>query len=115
MSVYEFSIDDVPLQLLEPARMEATLAPKAAGALALDELLDDTTRLVLFSSVSTLLAPPGQAAYVGANEVLGALGVARAQRGAPTTTIDWGIWADVGMTSSAPGHRARDRPRPSPS
>ena len=52
---------------------------------------------VLFSSVSSLLAPAGQVDYAAANAFLDAFAVSR--RDARVVAIGWGPWSGVGMAA----------------
>ncbi|HEV8581878.1 MAG TPA: amino acid adenylation domain-containing protein [Thermoanaerobaculia bacterium] len=78
---------------------EDVLAPKVRGALALDEVFRGLPLdfLVLFSSVTAVLAQPGQVDYVAANAFLDAFACQRSGRGEPTVSIGWDAWREVGM------------------
>jgi acyl carrier protein len=77
----------------------AVLAPKVRGALALDEVFRGRPLdfCVLFSSLTAVLAQPGQVDYVAANAFLDAFAQERAARGEPTLAIGWDAWREVGM------------------
>jgi phthiocerol/phenolphthiocerol synthesis type-I polyketide synthase C len=83
---------------LDDTAIAATLRPKLGGAILLDRLTrDDPIELfVLFSSATTLLGAPGQAAYVAANLALEALARQRRASGLPAVAIGWGPIADAG-------------------
>ena len=51
----------------------------------------------LFSSVSSIVAPAGQADYAAANAFLDSF--AASQQNARVFTINWGPWSDVGMAA----------------
>ncbi|ODN69736.1 beta-ketoacyl reductase [Methylobrevis pamukkalensis] len=91
-------IDDALFQKLDRARITSVLAPKIAGA----HHLDAATRgrpldlFVLYSSATTLIGNPGQAAYVAANAYLEALARKRHAEGLPALAIAWGAIADAG-------------------
>lgn len=91
-------IDDALFHNLDARRIEAVMAPKIAGAATLDRLSRglDLDLFVLYSSATTLIGNPGQAAYVAANAYLE--GLARARRGAglPALAIAWGAIGDAG-------------------
>ena len=59
-------------------------------------------RQVLFSSVAALLGSPGQASYAAANSSMDFLPSAWRRGGSPTTAIQWGPWADIGMAAGRP-------------
>lgn len=91
-------LDDVPLADLDVARFASVLRPKLAGALALDRLTrhDPLGLFVLFSSVTTVIGTPGQAAYVAANAALEALAQRRRAAGLPGLAVQWGPIGDAG-------------------
>ncbi|MFE4022777.1 type I polyketide synthase [Streptomyces sp. NPDC059101] len=96
-------LDDGVLLLQSPERLSRVMAPKARGAwnlhaLTLDEQLDF---FVLFSSVSGLLGTPGQATYAAANAFLDGLAAFRRGLGATALAVQWGSWADTGMSARA--------------
>jgi len=64
---------------------------------------------VLFSSVAALLGSPGQSSYAAANGSLDALASASQRQGTPSTAVQWGPWADLGMAAGSAGlvNRAR--------
>lgn len=97
------AIDDAPLLAKESAAAEAVLAPKVTGLRVLDALYPDGALeiMVLFSSTSTVTRPAGQIDYVAANEYLNA--VAKARKGGRTKvySVNWGVWAEVGMAATA--------------
>ncbi|MCE7877974.1 MAG: SDR family NAD(P)-dependent oxidoreductase, partial [Betaproteobacteria bacterium PRO3] len=95
------------------------LAPKAVGALHLDELLGDAP-LDLYlpvSSTATQTPLPGQFDYAAANAVLDALAANRAERhGGVACAIGWGPWQEVGIAvdrlrESLEASQARERER----
>ena len=53
--------------------------------------------LLLFSSISSLVPPAGQVDYAAANAFLDAF--ALSQSGQPVTSVNWGLWSEVGMAS----------------
>jgi acyl carrier protein len=56
---------------------------------------------VLYSSAASLLESPGQTSYVAGNAFLDALAHQRRGSGLPATSINWGLWSDVGMGLNA--------------
>jgi acyl transferase domain-containing protein/thioesterase domain-containing protein len=107
-------IDDGLIAQKEQATIERVLAPKVQGALVLEEVLGDGPRdfMVLFSSSSAVLGPPGQVDYVAANAFLDALARRRTAAGKPTLALQWGVWNQVGMTAAVQADDAGGRPRP---
>jgi acyl transferase domain-containing protein/thioesterase domain-containing protein len=101
---------DGPLLAKTQQQIEEVFASKVHGTLVLDALLKDADLdfLLLFSSVSGIVAPGGQADYVGASAFLDAYAQsartakpARSGRKRRTIAVDWGIWAEVGMAANA--------------
>ncbi|MCV7414731.1 SDR family NAD(P)-dependent oxidoreductase [Mycolicibacterium litorale] len=94
--------DDGVVAALNQANLERTWAPKAAGALRLHVATADRQLdwWVGYSSVSSMLGAPGQAAYASANAWLDGLVAWRRAAGLPATAINWGQWSDVGMGRS---------------
>jgi acyl transferase domain-containing protein/thioesterase domain-containing protein/acyl carrier protein len=78
---------------------EQVLGAKAHGALVLSDELErrGADLLLLVSSTSTTLAPPGQVSYVAANAVLDCL--AGRHGNLRVATINFGLWAGVGVAS----------------
>ncbi|WP_290702999.1 type I polyketide synthase [Amphritea sp.] len=92
-------INDSLIRNLDQEQIKASLAAKLCGAQHLDELTRplDLDIFVLFSSVTTLLGNPGQAAYVAANHWLEALSSTRKKLDLPATCVRWGAIDDVGF------------------
>jgi acyl carrier protein len=83
-------------------RFRTALAPKAFGAYHLDRLTKDDNLdfFIVYSSVSSVLGPPGQANYATANALLDGLIADRKAKGLPATGVNFGPWAQGGMASS---------------
>ncbi|MEQ1503707.1 MAG: amino acid adenylation domain-containing protein, partial [Myxococcota bacterium] len=80
------------------------LAPKVAGALAVERALagQPVARVVLCSSLTATVAMPGQVDYVAANAVLDALAAARSRDGgARWISVGWDAWRETGMAVRA--------------
>lgn len=75
------------------------LTPKIRGTWILDRLtIDDPPDfLLLFSSISTLMAAVGQGDYTAANAYLNAFAQARTKQGRRTLSINWAMWKETGM------------------
>ncbi|MEU0373252.1 beta-ketoacyl synthase N-terminal-like domain-containing protein [Streptomyces sp. NPDC006283] len=96
-------LDDRMLGDLDEASLERVLAPKAGGALVLDELFPpgSTDFFVLFSSVGYQLGLTGQSSYAAANACLDALARRRQAAGdTGTTSFAWTSWRGAGMAVS---------------
>jgi phthiocerol/phenolphthiocerol synthesis type-I polyketide synthase D len=95
-------IDDQIVAALSRESLERVWAPKAAGALRLHAATAsrELDWWVGFSSTSSLLGSPGQAAYAAASAWLDALVAWRRASSLPATTINWGQWSDIGVARS---------------
>lgn len=91
-------LEDALLANLDADRIGAVLAPKIAGAEALDAATQkrDLDFFVLYSSATTLVGNPGQANYVAANAYLEALARRRRAAGLPALTVAWGAISGAG-------------------
>ncbi len=94
-------VEDGPLQTKTKESAARVLAAKVQGTLILDETLRNTSLdfFVLFSSVSSVIAPAGQVDYTAANAFLDAF--AASKNNATVLSINWGPWRDVGMAARA--------------
>jgi phthiocerol/phenolphthiocerol synthesis type-I polyketide synthase C len=102
-------LDDATLANLTAERFAQVLRPKVAGADNLDQLTQSLSLdyFVLFSSATTLVGNPGQAAYVAANGYLEGLARRRRAAGRPALAICWGAIEDVGVLArSEPTRKA---------
>ncbi len=91
---------DSPIAVKTQSEVEQVFTSKVHGTLVLDELLAERKLefMVLFSSSSAVLAPPGQCDYVAANAFLDAYALSRAERHG-AVAIAWGTWKRIGMTA----------------
>jgi NADP-dependent 3-hydroxy acid dehydrogenase YdfG/acyl carrier protein len=82
-------------------RFMTVLAPKVHGAWNLHELTSGVALdfFVLCSSVASVFGAPGQGAYAAGNAFLDALAAHRRTSGRVGLSINWGVWAEVGMAT----------------
>ncbi|WP_328341930.1 type I polyketide synthase [Micromonospora sp. NBC_00421] len=99
------------LETQTPERFDQAWAAKAGGAFALHRATTHLplTHFVLFSSSSGLLGTAGQGNYAAANTYLDGLAAARRAAGLPGVSIQWGSWAQTGMTARAGIEERLDR------
>lgn len=100
------SINDAPILGKSALDAEGVLAPKVHGTQVLWSLLPDLSWAALCASTSTVSAPVGQVDYVAANAFLNAFAEAHDRPDRRVAAVNWGIWAEVGMTAGA--IKARD-------
>ncbi|ALX16880.1 non-ribosomal peptide synthetase [Burkholderia cepacia JBK9] len=89
-----------PIVQVERAELDAVLEPKVAGAWLLHQHsapfpLDF---FILFSSIASAWGSRDQAHYSAANRFLDALAHHRRALGLPALSVNWGPWAQGGMT-----------------
>jgi acyl transferase domain-containing protein/NADPH:quinone reductase-like Zn-dependent oxidoreductase/acyl carrier protein len=89
-------LDDGPVEEMTFERFRAVADPKIGGLLALASILKPAALdfFVVFSSTSTIFAPPMQTSYTAANAAMEAVAEAIG-----ASTISWGAWAGGGMAT----------------
>ena len=94
-------LDDGVLVQQTWERFARVLAPKVAGAWNLHRLTQGLPLdfFILFSSAAALLGSPGQGNHAAANAFLDALAHHRRALGLPATSINWGVWSEVGAAA----------------
>ena len=94
-------LDDGILRRLSRQRFADVMAPKVSGAWNLHKQTAGFKLdfFVCFSSVASLLGVAGQANYAAANAFLDGLASYRRARGLPGLSINWGSWAETGMSA----------------
>ena len=100
-------LDDGLITGLTEERIRASLAAKSLGAYNLHIFSQDLPLdfFMLYSSAAAPFGNPGQAAYVGANNMLEALAARRLSLGLPAQYIGWGPIDDTGMLTRNPKAR----------
>ncbi|ATL31770.1 type I polyketide synthase [Streptomyces formicae] len=99
-------LDDATLPNLTPERVARVLAPKVLGTVLLTELVPEAESLVLFSSAAGLLGSAGQSPYGAANAFMDAWAHHLARTGRRALSLDWGVWADVGLVAGSAARTA---------
>lgn len=95
------NLSDSILQRQSVNGFREVFAPKV-DCLARLALSQDKSRLVLFSSISSLLGTSGQANYAAANGVFDAFATMQSHYGSACVSVQWGAWSSLGMASSHP-------------
>jgi acyl transferase domain-containing protein/thioesterase domain-containing protein len=98
------TLADGPLLTKSSADAESVLAPKVRGTLVLEHVLDGEPLefFILCSSVSSIIAPPGQVDYAAANAFLDAFAEAKSSSAPyPFIALQFPRWSDVGMAADA--------------
>ncbi|NYH78255.1 phthiocerol/phenolphthiocerol synthesis type-I polyketide synthase D [Actinopolyspora biskrensis] len=83
---------------LDGTSLERVWRPKVRGGQRLHEATEgvELDWWVAFSSAAALLGSPGQTAYAAANGALDDLVRLRRERGLVATSVQWGVWGEVG-------------------
>jgi|GEM_PF-448152 len=92
--------DGVILMRRTPEMSREILAPKVYGTFVLERLFNYSPLdfFILFSSIASILVPPGQAGYAGANAFLDAFTARRKLKsGTPIISINWDRWLNTGI------------------
>ncbi|WP_082540059.1 type I polyketide synthase [Bosea sp. Leaf344] len=92
-------LDDGLIANLTPTRLHAVLRTKVDGIINLDAATEGQPLdfFVAYSSATTMVGSPGQAAYVAANAFLEGFMRRRRKLGKPALAIGWGAISDVGI------------------
>ena len=91
-----------PVARSTSTELDAVLRAKTIGTLALQEATkgEPLDFFVMFSSISAVWGSKHLAAYAAANHFLDAVAHDRRARGYPALSVNWGPWADGGMTTT---------------
>nr|VFK55470.1 MAG: malonyl CoA-acyl carrier protein transacylase [Candidatus Kentron sp. TUN]VFK61399.1 MAG: malonyl CoA-acyl carrier protein transacylase [Candidatus Kentron sp. TUN] len=95
-------LDDGVLQQLDMARFERVMAPKVAGSWHLHTLTQGIPLdfFMYFSSLTSLMGASGQSNRAAADTFMDALAHHRRAMGLPALSINWGAWANIGLTAN---------------
>ena len=98
------NIEDSAIVNLTRTQFDKSMNAKVLGAWNLHQLTChlDLDFFVLYSSVTSLLGPAGQAAYSAANSTLDALADYLRHKGVPAVAINWGAVSDYGHVADHP-------------
>lgn len=97
-TVYNQSIEEITKEnILE------MMKPKVIGSIHLHHNFKDKELdfFVLFSSITSLIAPPRLSIYAAANAFLDALAYERQREGLTAVSINWGPWSEAGMAAQS--------------
>ncbi|MEM8792309.1 MAG: type I polyketide synthase [Pseudomonadota bacterium] len=91
-------LDDDRIEEIDPERLARVCRPKVEGAALLDRFSrpHSPDHFIVFSSLSSLLGNPGQAAYAAANGTMEEVIRARRAEGLPALSLGLGPIADTG-------------------
>lgn len=80
---------------------EKVLSPKVMGTWILDHVTKDDQMefFVMFSSIASIIAAPGQSCYASANAYMDSFAQYRNSLGKRTKVINWGAWKEIGMAA----------------
>ncbi len=98
------NIEDSAIVKLTRTQFDKSMNAKVLGAWNLHQLTChlDLDFFVLYSSVTSLLGPAGQATYSAANSTLDALADYLRNEGVPAVAINWGAVSDYGHVADHP-------------
>ena len=102
-------LDDGVITEQSVQRFHTVMASKVAGAWNLHRLTADAPLdfFVLYSSVVSVLAAPGQGNYAAANAFLDGLAHHRRALGLPACAINWGPFSEVGLAAAQENRASR--------
>ena len=96
-------LQDRAFDALDELTLDAVLAPKVAGTVAMAGLLRDQPLdfLAFFSSANAFFGNPGQANYAAASTFQDAFAAYLGQaHHLPVRILNWGMWGEVGAVAS---------------
>ncbi len=92
------SLSDGPLLQQSWSEFEKVFATKirASWYLHQETLSSPVDFFVSYSSIASVLGSAGQANHCAANTFMDTLALGRRMRGLPATSINWGVWSEIG-------------------
>ena len=92
-------IKDLLLMRMDQETFELVSRPKIMGSWMLATLLKDDPLdfFLLFSSATSIMGMFGQSNYAAGNAFVDALAHYMRAQGRPAISVNWGVWADVGI------------------
>jgi acyl carrier protein len=103
-------MDSTLLADVNDEQIERAMRAKVEGAWTLHRLTQNLAldHFVLFSSMTAIIGQPGVASYAAANASLDALARYRRDEGLKAISIQWGPWANLGLTKTENARRGVD-------
>ena len=95
-------ISDASLRKQSPHGFRQVFASKVECVPRLSFPQDGQGKVIVFSSISSLLGTGGQANYAAAHGILDAFASIQNLRGADCVSVQWGAWSSLGMASLHP-------------
>jgi myxalamid-type polyketide synthase MxaE and MxaD len=104
------AMDSTLLADVNDEQIERAMRAKVEGAWTLHRLTQSLAldHFVLFSSMTAIIGQPGVASYAAANSALDALARYRRAKQLKAISIQWGPWADLGLTKTEKARRGVD-------
>jgi myxalamid-type polyketide synthase MxaD len=103
-------MDSTLLADVNDEQIDRAMRAKVGGAWTLHRLTQNLAidHFVLFSSMTAVIGQPGVASYAAANSSLDALARYRRATGMKAISIQWGPWANLGLTKTENARRGVD-------
>ncbi len=105
-------LDDGIITNQSKEKFDRVLAPKVLGSWYLSELTKDLNLdfFIMFSSIASTLGSAGQSNHSAANAFLDSFAYYRRARGLSATTINWGVWSEIGSAAGIGADRQEKIP-----
>ena len=94
-------LDDGIITNQTKEKFDRVLAPKIPGSWYLSELTKemDLDFFIMFSSIASTIGSAGQSNHSAANAFLDSFAYYRRAKGLAATTINWGVWSEIGSAA----------------